>query len=370
MEELGNYLKEVRLSQNLSVDKVVEETHIIRKFIDAIEAEQFAAFPGEAYLKGFLRTYSEYLGLDAEDVIRRYEKIKVAESPTPMEQLIPKPSFDFKPILVVTSFVLIIALVILAIVFVSINISKNIANSKPNKDKVTTTTIKKENVKKDDNKKVSNIIKLVDKQKDFSLKKEDIVEFKIGEKDYSINVKEINPTVIISDNTGKEYFLIKGYQQRLDLNSDNSNDIEIVLNSWDDKVANITFKLNLTDVVKTETDSVSMVNLQGDNVETITKKPTAEEINFDMNIQNETFLRYKTDSLDEVENYYKAGTMINVKAQKSVTLWFSNAGAVNLNFKSLGKTLSPGEVGKIEVKHIKWVQGSTGEYELQISNLK
>ena len=97
MEELGNYLTEARLSLNLSIAKIVEETHIMRKFIDAIENEQFNVFPGEAYLKGFLRTYSEFLGLDPNDVVKRYERIKLAESPLPMEELIPKPSFDFKP---------------------------------------------------------------------------------------------------------------------------------------------------------------------------------------------------------------------------------------------------------------------------------
>ncbi|HOV12978.1 MAG TPA: helix-turn-helix domain-containing protein [Spirochaetota bacterium] len=370
MEELGSYLKECRINQNLSIDKVVEETHIVRKFVEAIESEQFNAFPGEAYLKGFLRTYSEYLGLNAEDVIRRYEKIKLAESPLPMEQLIPKPSFDFKPFLVMFTIILLAGLVIFGIVFISINISKNIANTNPDKNNKTKTTVKKEETKKDEKKKEETIYTLTEKEKEFSLKKSDIVEFNIGAEKFSINVKEVNPTVIISDNKGKEYFLIKSYQQRLDVNSDNSNDIEIILNSWDNKVANITFKLNLTEESKIDKATDSVVNLQGENIETIGKKSLIEDIVFDMSIQNETFLRYQTDALDYIEGYYKAGTLINVKAQKSVILWFANAGAVTLNFKSFGKTLSPGDVGKIEVKNIKWVQNALGEYDLQISNLK
>ena len=77
MEALGEYLKEAREKLNLSIDKIADDTHIMKKFIEAIEIEEFTAFPGEAYLKGFLRTYSEYLGIDAEGVIRRYEKIKM-----------------------------------------------------------------------------------------------------------------------------------------------------------------------------------------------------------------------------------------------------------------------------------------------------
>lgn len=371
MEELGTYLKEVRLSLNLSIDKVVEETHIIKKFIEAIESEQFNAFPGEAYLKGFLRTYSEYLGLDPEDVVRRYERIKLAESPTPMEQLIPKPRFDFRPLLLIAFIVLIAGFAIWGIVAISLNVSKNIANADSRKDKkVTTTTVnlKKEEIK--NVKKEETVFSFTEKEKELTLKKNDIVEFDVGGEKIPLNVKEINPTVVIADGKGKEYFLIKGYQQRLDLNGDNSNDVEIVLNSWDNKVANINFKTNLFETPKGDGASNTVVNLQGDNAEFIGKRTLIEEINFDINVQNETFLRYKNDDLDEVEGYQKAGTIINIKAQKNVILWFSNAGAVTLNFKTFGKTLSPGDVGKIEVKNIKWVQNSLGEYELHISNLK
>ena len=95
-----------------------------------------------------------------------------------------------------------------------------------------------------------------------------------------------------------------------------------------------------------------------------------EDIAFDINVQNETFLRYKADDKQDVESFYKAGSIVNIKASKSIIIWLSNAGAVNFNFKNYSKILNPGEVGKIEVKLVKWVQSSGSEYELQISNLK
>ena len=76
MDALGDYLKEAREKLNLSIEKISEDTRIMSKFIEAIEKEEFTAFPGEAYLVGFLKSYSEYLGIDGEDVVRRYERIK------------------------------------------------------------------------------------------------------------------------------------------------------------------------------------------------------------------------------------------------------------------------------------------------------
>ncbi|OHD12826.1 MAG: hypothetical protein A2Y34_01670 [Spirochaetes bacterium GWC1_27_15] len=389
MEALGEYLKEVRLKLNVSIDKIVEDTHIVKKFIEAIENEQFSIFPGEAYLKGFIRTYSEYLGIDPEDVIKRYEKIKMAESPTPIEQLIPKPSINLKPIFITVGIVLLGSLIVFGLINLGISISKNVTNEKIDKKKNnkelvennnTGTTQTTQAIQNGKDKKITNIYKMTEKETTYNLKKDEAVEFNIGQNKFTLLLKELTPTVILVDQSGKEYYLIKSYQQKLDLNHDLSNDADVILNSWDEKVANIKIKLYEGDASTTvSTDSSNTVstnntstvlNIQGDNVESIIKKTEIEDIAFDINVQNETFLRYKADDKQDVESFYKAGSIVNIKASKSIIIWLSNAGAVNFNFKNYSKILNPGEVGKIEVKLVKWVQSSGSEYELQISNLK
>ena len=101
MEPLGLYLKQVREGKKLTIDKVIEDTFIMKKFILAIEDDDFSSFPGEAYLKGFLRNYGEYLGLDPSDLISRYERIKMSETPSPTELLIPKPKVFFSRMLLI-----------------------------------------------------------------------------------------------------------------------------------------------------------------------------------------------------------------------------------------------------------------------------
>jgi cytoskeleton protein RodZ len=62
--EIGNSLREARLRQGYELPRVEADTKIRAKYLRALEEERFEVLPGETYVKGFLRTYSEYLGLD------------------------------------------------------------------------------------------------------------------------------------------------------------------------------------------------------------------------------------------------------------------------------------------------------------------
>jgi cytoskeletal protein RodZ len=62
--EIGNSLREARLRQGYELPRVEADTKIRAKYLKALEEEHFEVLPGETYVKGFLRTYAEYLGLD------------------------------------------------------------------------------------------------------------------------------------------------------------------------------------------------------------------------------------------------------------------------------------------------------------------
>jgi hypothetical protein len=64
--EIGNSLREARLRQGYELPRVEADTKIRAKYLRALEEERFEVLPGETYVKGFLRTYSEYLGLDGQ----------------------------------------------------------------------------------------------------------------------------------------------------------------------------------------------------------------------------------------------------------------------------------------------------------------
>jgi cytoskeletal protein RodZ len=64
--EIGNSLREARLRQGFELPRVEADTKIRAKYLRALEEEHFEVLPGETYVKGFLRTYAEYLGLDGQ----------------------------------------------------------------------------------------------------------------------------------------------------------------------------------------------------------------------------------------------------------------------------------------------------------------
>jgi len=70
--EIGNTLREARVRRNLTLQQVEEDTKIRVKYVQAMENEDFDLMPGVTYVKGFLRTYATYLGLDPDVILGEY----------------------------------------------------------------------------------------------------------------------------------------------------------------------------------------------------------------------------------------------------------------------------------------------------------
>ena len=83
MGQLGELLKEARQSKGVSLEKVEEELRIRTKYLQALEEEDFSIMPSEVYIKGFLRNYAIYLGLDAEEVRALYKGVGVEKGRKP-----------------------------------------------------------------------------------------------------------------------------------------------------------------------------------------------------------------------------------------------------------------------------------------------
>jgi hypothetical protein len=64
--EIGNSLREARLRQGLEFPEIEQATKIRGKYLRALEEEQFEVLPAQTYVKGFLRSYADYLGLDGQ----------------------------------------------------------------------------------------------------------------------------------------------------------------------------------------------------------------------------------------------------------------------------------------------------------------
>lgn len=362
MESLGDFLQEARQKKNYTLHQIANETHISLKYLEALENEEYSVFPGEPYLKGFLRTYSTSLGLDPDEIIRLYEKIKMAETPTPIEQLIPKPRPNLRPFIMITILIILFG----GVVFGTIKLAGFFVK---NKNKIFVKKEKPVKIKKEKEDEVITVHQITEPavEQVFNLKKGDIVEFAIEEETFNINIKELSPTVVVNDSKGKELFLIKSYHHKIDVDEDQNYDLEMTLNFWDDKIANVTMNLYDQDMIRAE--SLLLKSMIGENPETITVNDKINKIKFILDINKSTFLRYQIDEQDEIEGFFEGDTSKIIEADRKVMLWTSNAGAVKLEFTDYNKTLTPGNMGNIKVNLIGWYKVSDDKYELKMSSL-
>ena len=77
---IGARLKEAREKRKISINRVYENTRIHPDMLYALEDDEYGKIPNSTYVKGFLRTYATYLGLDAEAVVEEYDKLKLQET--------------------------------------------------------------------------------------------------------------------------------------------------------------------------------------------------------------------------------------------------------------------------------------------------
>lgn len=70
--EIGNSLREARLRRQIEFAEAEHGTKIRGKYLRALEDERFELLPSHTYVKGFLRSYAEYLGLDGQIYVDEY----------------------------------------------------------------------------------------------------------------------------------------------------------------------------------------------------------------------------------------------------------------------------------------------------------
>src|SRR5438270_6025570 len=78
MADIGSTLREARMRARIDISEVETQTKIRAKYLRAMENEEWDLLPGPVYVKSFLKTYGDYLGLDSRMLIdeykRRYER--------------------------------------------------------------------------------------------------------------------------------------------------------------------------------------------------------------------------------------------------------------------------------------------------------
>jgi cytoskeletal protein RodZ len=72
MPDIGDQLRETRMRNRIDITEVEAATKIRAKYLRALENEEWELLPGPTFVKTFLRTYAEYLGLDSRNLVEAY----------------------------------------------------------------------------------------------------------------------------------------------------------------------------------------------------------------------------------------------------------------------------------------------------------
>ncbi len=119
---LGIFLKKSREERHIELDEVVEATRIRRHNLEAIENEEWSKLPSQVFIKGFLKSYAAFLGLDKETVIHHYLRTSSFEKTTPEALKKIRPQLA-RPYLIIIIPVLVLALIVALIYLNKSNIS-------------------------------------------------------------------------------------------------------------------------------------------------------------------------------------------------------------------------------------------------------
>ena len=77
-------MSRARRARGISLEDAERDTHVSRRYLQALETEDFSIFPAPVYARGFLRTYSRYLGLNPDELIRVFPNGSLTVDITPL----------------------------------------------------------------------------------------------------------------------------------------------------------------------------------------------------------------------------------------------------------------------------------------------
>ncbi|GAB1482384.1 helix-turn-helix domain-containing protein [Treponema sp.] len=367
MESLGEKLKAARERKACTFDQISRDTNIARRYLEALENEDFSQFPGEPYLLGFLRNYSDYLGLESQDLISLYKNLKIQEQPIPVEQLLGEPHRAPSKVLLAAAALVLIALLATGAFFVL---------GRPSSSSPSAATERK----------------LVEYKLDSGFLEKrlylgDSILVSLGGELFKVSLAKLGEQVSLSS-PGGALNLELGQEGALDLNGDSQTDLKVfiadlfknepakgvalrfelsspalpqntALDEGSGELAGVLVKSDIAGIAETPIPSAtgSPILLSSPNPYPFTLQAT---------FKGYCMFRWESDRKEREERYFHKAEILNVQSQNGIRLWISNASAVKLQVIGGGKTvdLELGGAGEIVVTDLKWVKDADGRFKL------
>jgi len=381
MSPIGETLRAAREEKGLNLDRVAEETNIAKRYLAALEAEDFTVFPGDSYAIGFLRNYAEYLGLTADDLVATFKNMRIQEQPVPIQELIPKRGLS--PLAIGGIIGGVVVLVALVVVLAAGQAARNRGMEMGGQKRAP----------------VEYRIEGASFQHRLYEGDSVLVKIKSGETtdSYKILLAKIDDAVTFETPVGKDKLML-GEEGTLDLDKNGSPEIKLVVSEFAKKDAS---KGAVVHVDYVDPDAALAAAAEAPAADQQAGDETAEAgaspaqgsaapqtqpggggksaVLFEsantpypfvvtITFRGPCMFRFEADRKNRDEHYYRKGETVTINANNAVKIWTSNAQAAKLTVQaSGGKTadVELGEAGEVAVKRIAWTQASGG-YSLSV----
>lgn len=367
MEAIGAKLKNTRTAKGITIEQVIRDTHITKRFITAMEEEEFDAFPGEAYLLGFLRNYASYLGLEGDDIVALYHNIQLQEQPAPIDELLDrKPRRSF-PIKFVVGFLVVLVVAGVAALFFTGMISLP--------QRTETEDTPEETV-------FSGLFRLEEQFVERRFEEGDRVSVPVDGTETIFEFVEVADRVAIGSEAGIVH-LAQGERRVLDITGEGSGDISIVIRQIyaaegeppalvarvdrviEQGTPNQPQASEVSDADRTDL-SLGQTNEPSRRRESVVvaQFPTLQEYFIEADFRGLTMFRWEVDQQPREERYLQNGDRVRTSVRDIVRIWASNAG--NVRLRVAGNPVELGDQGEVVAVVIRWSEAEDGGYQLEL----
>ena len=361
MESIGDKLRVRREEEGYTLDQVTRDTNIAKSYLEALEAEDFAVFPGEPYLIGFLRNYSDYLGLDVDEIISLYKNFKIQEQPLPMDELIIKrgPS----PLLFVGLGLLVVVLLVVGGVLLYPGIA---AALKERSEAGTVPPV----VAAEPEATVSEGERFVfsDEITEQRFTVGTRIELQDSGNSYTFTLVDAADGVTLAADTGL-ISLSLGEERDLDLNGDEAADLKVLVRDIDASAGTVVLRLDKSlyepelAVSENPEPAIGAPQVASRSLQprVLYRAASPEVITMVTGFRGNCLFRYTVDSNPREERFFQKDEALRLSFSNTLRIWASNGGAVQGRIK--GEDVSFGRAGQVVAWFVKW-RIVEGQYEL------
>ena len=361
MDSYGELLRKAREEKNLNIEKIAREISIESRYLTGLEDEDNGAFPGEAYMVGFLRNYSNYLELDTDYILKLYNNKKIQESPVPEGLLVKRRPRWLIPAIVIPSVIIVAVITIVSIVLAT-----------------------KKNVVEDD----SVILSGKAKARQYELD-----DSKFTQRVYKgdqIIVPTDNGQIVLTvrdtlssfglDTPSGVFYTDLAEETEIDINGDSNPDLIVYVSdiSSTDESRGVEMSMLLRHGISTGTTSVYVDDIPFETdikskhpQKVILEDNRAYPFTINASFRSSCLFRDKVDNDNSVESYFAKGEVFTANPHNGIRLWISNSNAVKFTIIADSRTfdLDIGAAGQVLVEDIKWIKDSDGRYKLIVVEL-